>query len=76
MLVLNVCLEITSHLSGTHTNTCYGTHLQVLACIQRPIAHCNAAVFIQGDQKLSVHPMISVQKTRKNILNSFDHLPG
>jgi hypothetical protein len=31
--------------------------------------------FIQGDQKVSVHLMITVQKTRKNILNSFNHLP-
>jgi hypothetical protein len=31
--------------------------------------------FIQGDQKISVHLMITVQKTRKNILNSFSHLP-
>jgi hypothetical protein len=30
---------------------------------------------IQGDQKVSVHLMITVQKTRKNILNSLDHLP-
>jgi hypothetical protein len=30
---------------------------------------------IQGDQKVSVHLMITVQKTRKNILNSFNHLP-
>jgi hypothetical protein len=32
-------------------------------------------VQIQGDQKISVHQMITVQKTRKNILNSFNHLP-
>jgi hypothetical protein len=30
---------------------------------------------IQGDQKVSVHLMITVQKTSKNILNSFNHLP-
>jgi hypothetical protein len=30
---------------------------------------------IQGDQTFSVHLMIMVQKTRKNILNSFNHLP-
>jgi hypothetical protein len=30
---------------------------------------------IQGDQKVSVHMMITVQKTCKNILNSFNHLP-
>jgi hypothetical protein len=30
---------------------------------------------IQSDQKVSVHLMITVQKTRKNILNSFNHLP-
>jgi hypothetical protein len=29
----------------------------------------------QGDQKASVHLMIAVQKTHKNILNSFNHLP-
>jgi hypothetical protein len=29
----------------------------------------------QGEQKVSVHLMITVQKTRKNILNSFNHLP-
>jgi hypothetical protein len=31
--------------------------------------------YIQGDLKVSVHLMITVQKTRKNILNSFNHLP-
>jgi hypothetical protein len=30
---------------------------------------------IQGDQKVSMHLMITIQKTRKNILNSFNHLP-
>jgi hypothetical protein len=30
---------------------------------------------IQGDQKVSGHLMITVQKTRKNVLNSFSHLP-
>jgi hypothetical protein len=30
---------------------------------------------IQGDQKVSVRLIITVQKTRKNILNSFNHLP-
>jgi hypothetical protein len=30
---------------------------------------------VQGDQKVSVHLMITVQKKRKNILNSFNHLP-
>jgi hypothetical protein len=30
---------------------------------------------IQVDQKVSVHLMITVQQTRKNILNSFSHLP-
>jgi hypothetical protein len=28
-----------------------------------------------GAQKFSVHLMITVQKTRKNVLNSFSHLP-
>jgi hypothetical protein len=27
---------------------------------------------VQGDQDVSVHLMITVQKTRKNILNSFN----
>jgi hypothetical protein len=31
--------------------------------------------FIQDGQKVSVHLMITEQKTRKNILNSFSHLP-
>jgi hypothetical protein len=30
---------------------------------------------LQGEQKVSVHLMITIQKTRKNILNSFNHLP-
>jgi hypothetical protein len=29
----------------------------------------------QSNQKVSVHLMITVHKTRKNILNSFNHLP-
>jgi tRNA A37 methylthiotransferase MiaB len=29
---------------------------------------------LQGDRKVSVHLTITVQKTRKNILNSFNHL--
>jgi hypothetical protein len=32
-------------------------------------------MIIQGYQKVSVKLMITVQKTRKNILNSFNHLP-
>jgi hypothetical protein len=32
-------------------------------------------VYIQGDQNVSVHLMITVEKTRKNILNVFNHLP-
>jgi hypothetical protein len=32
-------------------------------------------MFIHDDQKVSVHLMITGQKTRKNILNSFNHLP-
>jgi hypothetical protein len=31
--------------------------------------------YIQGDQKVSVHLMITVQKTRKNILKSVNKLP-
>jgi hypothetical protein len=31
--------------------------------------------FKQGDEKVSVHLMITVQNTSKNILNSFNHLP-
>jgi hypothetical protein len=30
---------------------------------------------VQGDQKVSVHLIITVQKTHKNILNGFSHLP-
>jgi sulfopyruvate decarboxylase TPP-binding subunit len=30
---------------------------------------------IQGDQKVSVHLMITIQQAYKNILNSFNHLP-
>jgi hypothetical protein len=33
------------------------------------------SINIQGDQKVSVHLMFTVQKTRKIILNSFNHLP-
>jgi hypothetical protein len=32
-------------------------------------------VYTQDDQNVSVHLMITVQKARKNILNSFNHLP-
>jgi hypothetical protein len=34
-----------------------------------------ANTIVQGDQKVSVHLMITVENTRKNILNSFNHLP-
>jgi hypothetical protein len=30
---------------------------------------------IQGDKNISVHLMITVQKTCKNILNNFYHFP-
>jgi hypothetical protein len=36
--------------------------------------HQEAAMYTQGDQKVSVHLTITV-KTRKNILNSFSQLP-
>jgi hypothetical protein len=32
-------------------------------------------IVIQGDQKVSVHLMITVQETLKKFLNSFNHLP-
>jgi hypothetical protein len=35
----------------------------------------HAHAHTQGDQKVSVHLMITAQKTCKNILNSFNHLP-
>jgi hypothetical protein len=35
----------------------------------------NVVWFIQGDQKLSVHLMITVYTKRTKILNSFNHLP-
>jgi hypothetical protein len=52
-------------------------------CYQKPdnatyiglIVQFTAMLVIQGDQKVSVHLMITVQKIRKNILNSFNHLP-
>jgi hypothetical protein len=31
-------------------------------------------IIIHGDQKISMHLMITVQKTRKNNLNSFNYL--
>jgi hypothetical protein len=37
------------------------------------VGHLGAV--IQGDQKVCVHLMITVQKTSKIILNSFNHLP-
>jgi hypothetical protein len=37
--------------------------------------HHKCSRHIQGDQNVSVHLMITVQKTGKNILNSFKHLP-
>jgi hypothetical protein len=42
----------------------------VWVCDGFPTAHT------QGDQKVSVHLMITVQKTSTNILNSFNHLPS
>jgi hypothetical protein len=38
-------------------------------------SHQFIAINIQGDQKVFGHLMITVQKTRKIILNSFNHLP-
>jgi hypothetical protein len=32
-------------------------------------------IIIHGDQKVSVHLVTTVQKTCKNVLNSFNHLP-
>jgi hypothetical protein len=32
-------------------------------------------LYLQGDQNISVHLMITAQKTRKYIVNSFNHLP-
>jgi hypothetical protein len=44
-------------------------------CLVMLFSYSSLPFFTQGDQKVSVHPMITVQKTRKNILNSFNHLP-
>jgi hypothetical protein len=46
-----------------------GIELQFLYCQSRNL------VSTQDDRKVSVHVMITVQKTRKNILTSFNHLP-
>jgi hypothetical protein len=32
-------------------------------------------IYVQDNQNVSVHLMITLQKTRKNILNSFNHIP-
>jgi hypothetical protein len=42
---------------------------------QNSTEHENIYVYVQGDQKVSVHQMITAQKTHKTILNSFNHLP-
>jgi hypothetical protein len=34
-----------------------------------------AGVDVQGDKKVSMHMMITVQKTRKNILNHHNNFP-
>jgi hypothetical protein len=45
-----------------------------ILCSMTPLKN-RALCEIQGDQKVFVHPMITVRKTRTNILNSFNHLP-
>jgi hypothetical protein len=35
----------------------------------------SATTYTQGDHNVSVHLMITVQKARKAILNSINHLP-
>jgi hypothetical protein len=42
---------------------------------QTGVAELKSKTYVQDDQKVSVHLMITVQKTCKNILNSFNHLP-
>jgi hypothetical protein len=48
-------------------------------CFKHRNKHCHfhypRIKLIRGDQKVCVHLMITVQKTGKNILNSFSHLP-
>jgi hypothetical protein len=46
--------------------TCFGLYMIIVR---------EAYTKVQGDQKVSVHLMITVQKTRKNILKGFNHLP-
>jgi hypothetical protein len=45
-------------------------------CLQENIVYLSSdKTVVQGDQKVSVHLIITVQKTHKNILNKFNHLP-
>jgi hypothetical protein len=70
----------TSAGSNLGTSDNYYFHLQntlqhfVLSSSTKSISEGSIYV-IQGDQNVSVRLMITVQKTRKNILKSFDHLP-
>jgi hypothetical protein len=47
-------------------NTTFGI-IHCLDIAHRPVSE------VQGDQQVFVHLMITVQKTRKNILNSFTY---
>jgi hypothetical protein len=64
---LNIVIRLVSRMTcwfmGSNHPTCVGFQHHVLY------------LFVQGDQKVSVHLIITVQKTCRNILNSFNHLP-
>jgi hypothetical protein len=59
--------------TSIHIFSMYATTKEVLELITFVLAY--PTVYIQGDQKVSVHLIITVHKTRNNILNSFNHLP-
>jgi hypothetical protein len=64
-------VNIMSTLSQNYIQSMNNSSVQAVRCWDRNVKKPD----IQGDQKVSVHLMITVQKTIKNIfLNSFSHL--
>jgi hypothetical protein len=57
-------------INGKVYNLCFYSELEQIKKIFKPYIFCTC-IYIQDDQKVSGHLMITVQKTRKNIFKQF-----
>jgi hypothetical protein len=69
-----VCIYVCMYLCIMYVYVCVCMYARTYVCMYLCMYVCAyVCMYVQSDQKVSVHPMITVQKTRKNILNNINH---